>query len=111
MITIEQAFFQYYPQFYDKWVKALLEVSKNKNYSNIYSRLHDFPTPDCMHLAMTRMEYMIRRMGNIKDVKSALLEHMGELTEEERKFIMDDVLYTECFQSWRRIFELMFFLK
>lgn len=111
MITIEQAFFNYYPKFVKGWVHPLMDVCQDKKYNNLLLKLNDFPGVDNMHLAMTRMELMVRLMANQSDIKSALIDYMVTLSDAEKKFILEDTTFTEQFKSWRRIFELMFFIK
>lgn len=112
MCTLEQAFFNYYPQFYNGWIKQLMSVCDEKGFTNIKNKLSQFPHPDNMHVAMTRMEYIVRMMEQEPDAKVALIRYMGkDLSYEELQYIMDDTVHTEKFKSWRRIFQLLFFIQ
>lgn len=112
MCTLEQAFFNYYPQFYNGWIKELMNICDDKGFSTIRQKLSQFPNPDNMHLAMTKMEMLVRVMEKETDAKTALIKHMGmDLSPEELQYIIDDTTHFEKFKCWRRIFELIFFIK
>jgi hypothetical protein len=110
MTTTEEAFEKYYPEFYYDWVEPQRLELKPHLYPNLYKLLSDFPLPrGSTAMAMVVMEMLVRKLNDdTVKLKQALLEYIGDVTDEERDYIVLDKYYTERLEKWRRIFSLIF---
>lgn len=106
------AFIRYYSDFEKTWVVPLGYLCQDKGYNNIRDALDKFPRlGEGSEKCALACEVVLNQMHGCKDIRDALRQFIGTMTEEERLFIEQDEKWIKNLQGWRRIFEMIFAYK
>jgi hypothetical protein len=108
--SLDVVFRQKYRKFVDLWVAPLEKecLIHPKPFFNIIRGLQKIPDDETSAYAMTFVETFLKFTEGISDIKGALYQFLGPLTEEEEVFIERDEFWTKTLEGWMRVFTIMF---